>query len=75
MDKHKAHVSVDLSKCVPCSGLVCVGVCPEGILEQGSDKKPKVVDNASCTLCGVCINLCPTKALTIKQGEKKTEPR
>ncbi len=70
MDRHKAHVSIDRSKCIPCSGLVCVGVCPEGILGQGPDKKPIVDAEASCTLCGVCVNLCPTKALAIKQSEK-----
>ena len=72
MDKHKAHVSIDRKKCAPCAGLVCIGVCPEGILEQAADKKPKVADEVSCTLCGVCVNLCPTKALTITQTEKST---
>ena len=39
MDKRKAPVSIDKAKCRPCSGLVCVGVCPQGILEEGTDKR------------------------------------
>jgi len=65
MDKHTAYVSIDYSKCAPCSGLVCIGVCPLGILETGTDKKPQIVDIASCTQCEVCANLCPSKAITV----------
>jgi NAD-dependent dihydropyrimidine dehydrogenase PreA subunit len=73
MDKQKACVVVDHVKCAPCSGLICVGVCPEGILEQGANKKPKVSDEASCTLCGVCVDLCPTKAISIRRAETGKE--
>src|SRR4030043_265275 len=31
MDKHKTPVSIDYAKCAPCSGLICMGVCGEGI--------------------------------------------
>ncbi len=70
MDKQKASVLVDHAKCAPCSGLICIGVCPEAILEQGKDKKPKISDQASCTLCGVCVDLCPSKAISIELAEK-----
>jgi len=70
MDKHRAPVSVDRSKCVPCSGLICVGVCPQGVLEPGPDKKPKVADADSCTQCGVCVNLCPAKAIATNKPSK-----
>jgi NAD-dependent dihydropyrimidine dehydrogenase PreA subunit len=65
MDKQKAHVLVDYNKCVPCSDLVCVGVCPLGILELGVNKKPQIMDLSSCTQCKVCANLCPTRAITV----------
>jgi 4Fe-4S ferredoxin len=65
MDKQNAHVSIDYNKCAPCSELVCVGVCPLGILELGVNKKPQMVDLASCTQCSVCANLCPTNAIKV----------
>ena len=66
MDKQKAHVSVNYNKFAPCSDLVCVGVCPLGILELGVNKKPQIVDLASCTQGKVSANLYPTKAIIVK---------
>jgi NAD-dependent dihydropyrimidine dehydrogenase PreA subunit len=70
MDKHKSLVLIDYDKCVPCSGLVCVGVCPQGILEIGPNKKPQIIDVASCTQCDVCANMCPSKAIIITRSEQ-----
>jgi NAD-dependent dihydropyrimidine dehydrogenase PreA subunit len=76
MDKPEAHVSINYAKCAPCSGLICVGVCPQGILEIGSDNKPHVTDMASCNQCGVCADLCPTKAIIIvTQNSSKINKR
>ena len=65
MGKHKKPISIDYTKCAPCSGFICIGVCPEGVLETGPDNKPILVDVSSCTSCGVCENLCPLKAITV----------
>jgi NAD-dependent dihydropyrimidine dehydrogenase PreA subunit len=73
MDTDKAHVRIDHAKCPPCNGLICVGVCPEGILEEDVTGKPKVADSANCTMCGVCVDLCPQKAITVTRGEKGQE--
>ena len=70
MATHRAHVSIDKAKCAPCSSLICMGVCPLGILEQGKDKKPQVADTEACTQCGVCADLCPTKAITTNKKTK-----
>jgi NAD-dependent dihydropyrimidine dehydrogenase PreA subunit len=75
MDKPKAQVSIDYAKCAPCSGLLCVGVCPQGILEVGSDNKPHIIDVASCSQCGVCADLCPTKAIMVTQSSSKINKR
>ncbi len=74
MDKPETVILIDLGKCLPCSGLVCIGVCPLGVLEEGKDKKPCIVDEASCSRCGVCAGLCPQKAITVKQ-KSASEPR
>ncbi len=71
MDPRKSPILIDLAKCYPCSGLICVGVCPVGVLESGAKNKPQVVDVASCTQCGVCVNLCPAKAISINSSDAK----
>jgi len=72
MDKqHKSFIVIDTAKCAPCPGLICVGVCPQGVLEEGKNKKPQVIDGVPCTRCGVCVNLCPAKAITIKKASPK----
>ena len=71
MDKHSLLILIDHTKCPPCEGLICVGVCPVGIIELGENQKPVIVDFSSCTKCGVCINLCPVKAITLKQRHNK----
>jgi NAD-dependent dihydropyrimidine dehydrogenase PreA subunit len=75
MGKDKPFISFDDSKCSVCSTLVCVGVCPQGILEADAKKKPHVIDVSSCTFCGVCVNLCPMKAVTINAGKTSEKSR
>jgi NAD-dependent dihydropyrimidine dehydrogenase PreA subunit len=65
--KQKPPIFIDLAKCTPCAGLICVGVCPQAVLEEGKNRKPEVIDVAECTRCGVCVNLCPAKAITISK--------
>lgn len=66
MDKQPSIIIIDNTKCLPCETIVCAGVCPVGIIEQNKNEKPKITDHSSCTKCGVCINLCPTKAITLE---------
>ena len=73
MGKHNSVILIDYAKCSPCSGLICVGVCPFGVLEAGTDGKPQIVDVVSCTRCGVCANLCPAKAININPDEPKKD--
>ena len=69
VDKHKASIIIDLAKCPPCTGQICIGVCPQGVLEEGKNRKPQVIDVVQCTTCGVCVDLCPTKAITINPSK------
>ncbi len=69
MDKRqKSFIAIDSAKCIKCRGLVCVGVCPQGALEEGKNQKPEVIDSIQCTRCGVCADLCPAKAITISKS-------
>ncbi len=68
MEQSTPPVAIDSAKCPPCSKLVCIGTCPLGLLETAADGKPEVLDSTSCTRCGVCADLCPTKAITVRKA-------
>lgn len=40
----------------------CVRLCPEKIFPEG--KKTKKPDFSKCTKCGICVAVCPAKAIT-----------
>ena len=71
MEKHKSFLLIDYTKCPPCSTLICIGVCPFGVLEVGANSKPQIIDIVSCTGCGVCVSLCPANAITVNQDAPK----
>ena len=71
MDTLSSLIIIDYAKCPPCSELICIGVCPVGIIEQDENQKPTIINFSSCTKCGVCINLCPAKAITLPQSKNK----
>jgi NAD-dependent dihydropyrimidine dehydrogenase PreA subunit len=73
MDKQSSTIIINYSKCPPCTTLICAGVCPVGIIEQDEKQKPVITDLSSCTKCGVCINLCPSKAITLEQQKQTSE--
>ncbi|HLC00971.1 MAG TPA: 4Fe-4S dicluster domain-containing protein [Candidatus Bathyarchaeia archaeon] len=68
MPERKPFISFDRRKCSGCVSLICIGVCPQGILEADAEGKPRIADVSACTLCGVCVNLCPQKAVTVNSG-------
>ena len=41
-------------------------VCPVSALKAGEDAPP-TVDHRNCLLCGVCMKVCPTKAISIQR--------
>jgi NAD-dependent dihydropyrimidine dehydrogenase PreA subunit len=74
MDTNKAQVSSRLRQVSPMQRTSLCRVCPEGVLEEDTNGKPKVADTAGCTVCGVCVDLCPQKAIAVCRGQKP-EPR
>jgi ferredoxin len=51
---------VDPSTCRALRGCnICVKECPESALSG----KPPVADERRCSLCGLCLNVCPVEAL------------
>jgi len=60
MDTHSSSINIDYAKCPPCSGLICIGVCPVGIIEQGDKQKPIIIDVNPST-----VTIAGDKGITI----------
>jgi NAD-dependent dihydropyrimidine dehydrogenase PreA subunit len=58
-------IIIDYFKCMNCSSFTCVDCCAMAVFNL-KDGKPEIVDLDSCTLCGICADLCPKKAITIE---------
>ena len=57
--KPSAAVSVDEDKCIQCKKCIRSLGCPGIILEKGRVK----IEQSLCTGCGLCTQVCPTKAI------------
>ena len=63
---------IDLSKCTPCKKqkdtcYLCWLYCPDGTVKR---RIPIEIDLTYCKGCGVCAQVCPTKAIRM-EGEEK----
>lgn len=70
---------IDAAKCIGCK--TCVPHCPEGVMEMrarlaeeieisskiGKEKEIVDVDFDFCKGCGVCAQVCPVKAISMKK--------
>lgn len=54
-------------KCTGCK--LCIFSCPESNVISFKKKEKKVViDPISCKDCGICVEICPLKAVAIVSG-------
>ena len=55
------------TRCVKCDN--CRLICPEGAVNIHDQEF--LIESWSCTLCGLCIEVCPTEAiqLSIREDE------
>jgi len=40
--------------------------------KKGTDRRPSLQSAADCTLCGFCVQVCPTRALSIRETPMET---
>ena len=57
-------VDVNTDTCTLC--LACVGACPEGALQSGSDRPQLQFIERNCVQCGLCENTCPENAISLR---------
>jgi dihydroorotate dehydrogenase (fumarate) len=63
IDRLKRHVAeIEPDKCVKCG--LCAKVCIYDAPQE--EKKTYVIPEAACDGCGLCPELCPTKAITMR---------
>ena len=65
------RVKIDKDKCIDCKK--CVNECLTLGLTETSLKKGKATNN--CSLCGICIESCPKKAINITVFGIKDSPK
>ena len=63
---------IDLNKCTPCKKqkdtcYLCWLYCPDGTVAR---RIPVEIDLTYCKGCGVCAQVCPTKAISMEVEEK-----
>jgi len=63
---------IDLSKCTPCKKnkdtcYLCWLYCPDGTVKRGI---PLEINLTYCKGCGICAEVCPTKAIAMEVEEK-----
>ncbi len=57
-------------KCIHCLG--CKGACPVGAVVE--DDSGLHLDRARCTLCGACVEACPSRAMSYAGREWTLDP-
>jgi len=62
---------IDLKNCVPVksgkpSCFNCWLYCPEAVISR---KIPPEIDTDYCKGCGICMEVCPTKAISMEEGQ------
>lgn len=68
------RIAHDANACMRCG--LCVAFCPIlGILEEGEDGGPVILDTEECVGCRTCSGNCPVRALSVEAtGEEIDDP-
>ncbi|MDR2344996.1 MAG: 4Fe-4S binding protein [Planctomycetaceae bacterium] len=71
-------IVVEQNKCVGCR--TCVYSCPIGAVdliklttENGEVSSIAMIDPTVCGICGVCIDRCPKRAVSLQDDKKINE--
>ena len=70
----KGKPEINIERCKGCS--LCIGACPQKILEMSDDfnkqgvSYPVCVNEDACTACKFCAIICPDMAITILKYAK-----
>jgi Pyruvate/2-oxoacid:ferredoxin oxidoreductase delta subunit len=60
------HPVIDWSSCQVCSPCLARKVCKPRALMQIDLDDPPYIDYPRCTSCGLCVQACPSAAITMQ---------
>ncbi len=69
--KFIGRVTIDASRC-PADCTLCIDLCPVKLIVR--EGRQVFLKTETCSLCGVCRNICPEGAITILREEVVAEP-
>lgn len=61
----------NIMTCKQCPGAECVAVCPSGALYVDKQTGARVIDEAKCVGCQLCMKACPVEPSRIRYSAKK----
>jgi indolepyruvate ferredoxin oxidoreductase alpha subunit len=65
--QEKIPVEANVSECTGCKYCIDYFSCPGLVFDD--DRKKAKIDSRYCVSCGVCLNVCPRKSITAKEGK------
>ncbi len=65
-----SEVNDDCNGCAACAGKTCAF----GAISIDETKQKAVIDLAKCMGCGVCVDVCPAKAMALRREPSKGDP-
>ena len=65
--KKKYNVHIIEKRCKMCG--ICVGFCPEKVLDMNINSIPEIVNSDSCIGCNICYQKCPEIAVIVEGKE------
>lgn len=72
LSSYEPYAKVEAEKCAFC--YTCFRACPHTAMEPDPEKPAMKCDPGSCRGCGICVSVCPAKAIVLAgKAENKTE--
>jgi Pyruvate/2-oxoacid:ferredoxin oxidoreductase delta subunit len=65
-----AEVNDDCNACAECAS----GTCHFNAISIDENKQKAVIDLAKCMGCGICVDMCPRKAIQLRREPSKGDP-
>ena len=66
LDTHRHNYTYTVTLCRHCADAPCVAACPAEAIEKRPDGIV-VLDEATCTGCGACVEACPYGAIAFNE--------
>jgi len=66
--KKNYTITINENRCKMCG--ICVGFCPQQVLEMKRNSLPQVINAQRCSGCLLCYKRCPDIAIIVEDKEE-----